>query len=129
MKMKNLFVLVLVFVASTAFAQAAINPPTSAELTAFLATIGGLKGASAMAIAAFAVQGILLFFRSSFGNLAGIYQLLIVNAMTLVAGILALMMSGQSFLQALLNSQTLAMIQVFAHQVLTQFGKKNEDQK
>lgn len=129
MKMKNWLVLGSLFIASVAFAQTAITPPTTAELAAFLATIGGLKGASAMVITAFAVQGILLFFRSSFGNLAGIYQLLIVNGMTLVAGVLALMMSGQTFLQALLNSQTLAMIQVFAHQLRTQFGKKNEDQK
>jgi hypothetical protein len=124
--MKWLSFIVLMLLSFAALAQGeVIVAPTGEELLKFLQSIGGLKGAGALAIAVVAVQGLLLFFRSSFAKFSGAYQLLVVNALSLVAGVVALKVSGGvEWSAALLHSQTLAALQVFAHQVLKQVTKK-----
>lgn len=112
-----------------AFAQEVIVPPTSDEIMNWLKAIGGLKGATALAIAVFVVQGIMLFFRSQLASFAGVWQLLIVNGLTLVFGVLALKLSGVDWVSCLLSSQTLAALQVFIHQLITQIKKHPEDVK
>lgn len=133
--MRNVFVflfmalLVPLFVFAQEAAQAVAAVPVEPqidELMKFFASIGGLKGASAMAIAVVVVQGLLLFFRSALARFAGIYQLLIVNGLTLIAGILGLKMSGVDWASAILHSQTLAALQVFANQIWKQYQKKDE---
>lgn len=123
--MKWLGFIVLMLLSFAALAQGdVIVPPTGDELIKLLQSVGGLKGASALAIAVVAVQALLLFFRSSFAKFSGASQLLIVNALTLVAGVLALKVSGGvEWSAALLHSQTLAALQVFFHQVLKQVKK------
>jgi hypothetical protein len=104
-----------------------VAPPSTEDISAFLSAIGGAKGAGTMAIIALIVQGLLLMFRSTIGKFAGIYQLLIVNGLTLLAGVIGLKMTGMDWGSALLHSQTLATFQVFAHQVWKQFGKLPAD--
>lgn len=101
-----------------------IEPPTPEEIMAFLAAIGGLKGASILAIVAVVVQGIMLALRSPLGKLAGKVRLVIVLGLTLVGGVLGLMVSGVDLLNALMHSTTLAAMQVLANQIYKQFIKK-----
>jgi hypothetical protein len=96
-----------------------------------LETVGGLQGAGMLAAVAFIVQLLMKIIQSEkfmggkIGNLAGKWRLLIVNGLSLVGGIIALMAppTNQSFIQAALNSQTLAMAMVFGNQIMKQFGK------
>ena len=122
--MKMLSVLVCLLFAFAALAQGeVIVPPSGDELIKFLQSLGGLKGAGTAAIVVIVVQGLLLFFRSSFAKFAGISQILIVNGLTLIAGVIALKAQGMELSVALLHSQTIAAFQVFAHQVFKQVSK------
>jgi enamine deaminase RidA (YjgF/YER057c/UK114 family) len=122
--MKMLCLLIGLLLAFAALAQGeVIAPPTGDELVTFLQSLGGLKGAGSIAIIVIAVQGLLLFFRSSFAKFSGAFQILIVNGLTLIAGVIALKAQGMELSVALLHSQTIAAFQVFAHQVLKQVSK------
>lgn len=106
-----------------AYAQVNTESPTAEEIKAFLDSlnaVGGLKG-SALIMAV--VQGLMLMARSSIGNLAGKYKLLILTGLTLAASILAGLSQGQSFIAALLSGGALATLQVFIHQIMVQMGK------
>jgi type IV secretory pathway VirB2 component (pilin) len=122
--MRLLSLLVLFVISFAALAQGeVIVPPTGDELVKLLQSIGGAVGAGTLAIVAVVVQGVLLFFRSSFAKFAGIWQLVIVNGLTLAVGVVALKAQGVEWSAALLHSQTLAALQVLVHQVWKQLSK------
>lgn len=118
------FFTVLALFASLAIAQDVIVPPSGEELKALLAALGGLKGASSMAIVAIVVQALLFFFRSSFAKFSGAWQLLIVNFLTLVGSFIALKSQGMDVLAILTHSQVLTAGQVFLHQLFKKFTKE-----
>lgn len=95
-------------------------------LKQLLAGLGGLKGASALGIAVFVIQGVLLFFRTQLAAFAGKWRLLIVTGLSLVIGVLALSMAGVSWTSALVHANTLAAVQVFIHQLVKQLSEKSE---
>lgn len=109
-----------------AFAADVIEPPSQMDIMAFLAALGGLKGASALVIAAAVVQGIMLALRSSVGNFLGKWRLTAVLLLSVVAGVIALRISGVSLGAALMHSTTLAALQVLANQIYKQFFEKKD---
>lgn len=116
--------LTLLFVmCSVALAQDVIVAPSADDLQAIMSAIGGLKGASSLAIVAVVVQGLLLVFRSSFAKFSGAFQLLIVNGLTLVGAFVALKAQGMPVLAIITNAQVLTAAQVFVHQLIKQFSK------
>lgn len=102
-----------------------IAPPTAAEISKFLEALGGAKGLGTLGIIALIVQGLMLLLKSTVGKFAGVYQLLAVNLLTLITGIIGLKMSGMDWGSAILHSQSLAAFQVFLHQAWKQFQKKD----
>lgn len=108
-----------------AFADEVIVPPSIDELAALLTSLGGLKGAGALAVAAVVVQGLMLALRSKLGEVAGKWRLLLVYLFSVVSGVVALRISGVDLSAALLHTQTLAALQVLAHQCIVQFGKSS----
>lgn len=123
-KFLSIFAFCLFFVGLKAFADDAVIPPTADEFGALLASLGGLKGASFVAIAVVVVQGIMLLLRSKLGEMAGKYRLLIVYLLSVVGGVLALRIAGVDLGAALLHTQTLAALQVLVNQVIKQFFQK-----
>ena len=114
---------------SPVFAQVAgdvLAEPSSAEIMAFLAALGGLKGAGSLAIAAAVVQAIMLLLRSSLGSFAGKAKLTIVLLLSVVSGVIALKLNGVELGAALLHSSTMASFQVFLNQVYKQFFAKED---
>ena len=98
------------------------------ELLNFITSI---KGAGSLAIIAGAVQLLMMLLKTPFiskfiPKLTGVTKILIVSGLTVVSGVIALMVEGQTFLAALLSSANLAAIQVFANQLFKQFTKKEE---
>lgn len=119
-------------IVSVAFAQDAASLPTSLPadletgeaLKLLITSLGGLNGASALAAVAVGVQVLMAFFRSPLANFAGKYRLLIVSALSMVFGVLALKLSGVDWVGALVHSATLTSVMVFGNQVLKQFKKE-----
>lgn len=112
-----------------AFAQdAGVTPPSQDDWSQLLASLNGLKGAGALAIAAVVTQALMLALRSKLGEYAGKYRLLAVSLISLVSGILALSAAGVNGPALFLHGTTLAAFQVFANQLIKQFGteKGNE---
>ena len=96
---------------------------TSQALEAFMQSLGGLKGATALGISFAVVQAIMLFFRTPLAAFAGKWRLVIVTGLSLVVGTLGLALSGLPVGAALLHSQTFAALQVFINQIFKQFQK------
>ena len=116
--------------ASIAPLASSIVPPTGDDFSSLLKGIGGVKGAGTLAVIALIVQALMFFFRTQLASFAGVWQLIIVNGLTLVGGVVSLMLvDHQIFLQAILNSQVLGMAQIWGHQVYNQIQKKPEDEK
>ena len=134
----NLILLALIAILGALVVSLIINPvfaqiagdvmaePSSVEIMAFLSALGGIKGAGALGIAAMAVQGLMLLFRSKLGSFAGKFKLLLVLLLSLVSGVIALKMHGVDLGAALLHSSTMASFQVFANQVYKQFFAKED---
>lgn len=118
--MKKIFFLVLAVLPIIAFGED-VAPVTLDDIMKFIGAIGGLKGLGALGIAAVAVQGLILVFRSQFIKLSGNAKLLVVTGLTLISGVLSLMLTGLDLPAALLHSTTLAAVQVFLNQIYKEF--------
>lgn len=102
--------------------------PTADWLMMLIAAIGGMKGMSALGIAAAVSQLLLKLMSTPLAKFSGKYKLLAVTGLTLISGVLGLMMIGNiSIMAALMHSTTLAAFQVFVHQIWKQFVAKSAE--
>jgi len=95
--------------------------PDSDFWTQLISFLGGLKGASVLAVVYGLVQVAMTFFNTSLGSVAGIWKLAVVSFLTIVGTILGQVMSGVPFLQALLNGSVLTAVSVFINEVIKHF--------
>ncbi len=127
----------LFFLGAYAVAQAVaptvppiVPPVTDSDfMTTLLAAVGGLKGASALGIAAAVVQILLKFAGTSWGGgllnkMSGVGKLAVVTVLTLAAGVLGLMVTGVPLGAALTHSTVLASVMVYVNQWVQQIGKQ-----
>lgn len=122
-----LFTLSIMFtIAAVAAETGVIVPPSQEEMAALMASLLGLKGAGALVIAAVVTQAVMLALRSKLGEVAGKWRLLIVYALSIVTGVLALRIAGVDLSAALTHANTLAAFQVFINQAFKQFFQKDE---
>lgn len=137
MKLGKLFLTIaLLFLPFLVFAQEAVPPATGSPLidantTEFLKylidSLGGLKGASALAIAGVVVQALIKLMNLPitnkwFSEAEGWLKLTIVSGLTLVSGVIGLMtVGGLSIGAALVHSTTLAALMVFGNQIIQHF--------
>ena len=89
--------------------------PLGDFLKAVTASLGSWKGLGMLGIAALVVQLLMLLFRTTLMNWAAKWRLLLVYVLSIGAGYMALMVAGASWSEALLNSNTLAAVQVFVN--------------
>jgi len=121
--MRKLIVMLFALVSVRAFADVTDTIPTDQWLGELFGVLGGLKGASALAIAAVATQVVMKLAQTPLAAVAGKWRLTAVCVLSLAAAVLTQMAAGSSFVAALVNGSTLAAVQVLAHQVWTQFNK------
>lgn len=120
-----LFLLAL-FVPAVALAQAASMPVDldwSQSLNLIMQAIGGMKGAGALGIAMGVTQIIMRLVQSPLGNYAGKYKLLVYTGVSMVAGVLALKLTGIDWIGALTNSAVITAVGTFVHQIILQTKK------
>lgn len=124
-----LFIVGLFFTPFFAIAQEA-SIPTDQFLMYLLQSLGGIKGASVLAIVGIVIQIVIKFLNSEicnqvFKNFTGLGKLIAISAFTLVGGIVSLMVStGMNFWAALFHATTLNAIMVLANQFLQQSKKQ-----
>lgn len=123
--------LCLVLLPMTVFAQELSQITDLEFLQNFLSFVGGLKGAGALASVAAGVQLVMKliqtpFFAKMLPKITSAQKLLMVTGLSVVGGVLALMSTGSTLLQALLHSTTLAALQVFGNQLFKQFVEKKK---
>lgn len=97
-----------------------VPPVTAGDWDAFLAAIGGARGAGVMGVIVAVIQVLLLVLKSPLGWLAGPYKLLLITVLTLFLGVTGLKLDGFDWQTALMHSTTLASFQVFLHQMWKQ---------
>jgi hypothetical protein len=93
-------------------------------------SLGGLKGAGAMAIGAIIVQVLIMFLKTPFvdqifHSFATPMKLLVIMGLSVVSGIISLMISGLSLPAALMHSTTLGLAMAFVNQLITYYEQKN----
>lgn len=104
-----------------------IDQHTSEFLKLLIDSLGGLKGASSLAIAGVVVQLLIKAMNlpavgKLFSEAQGWLKLLIVTGLSLVAGVIGLMTAGGLTLgAALVHSTTLAALMVFGNQLIQHF--------
>lgn len=119
--MKKLMVLGL-FLAVSCFAGVTDPLPDSSFWAAVLGFIGSVKGMSVLALAAAATQLAMVFFRTSYGNVAGKFKISIVLGLSVVLTLIGALASGANFFGALVSGPVLAAIQVFVYELYKQFS-------
>jgi hypothetical protein len=114
---------VLTLIVLKAFAQEVV-PPSTEELTQYLAILAGIGGLKGAALAVAVVQGLMLFFRTPLANFAGKWKLVVVSGLSFIMAFLAIMVTGASWQSALFNGAVLSAFQVFANQAYKQATEK-----
>lgn len=104
--------------------------PNGEFINLLIASLGGLKGASTLAIVGIVVQIIIKALNlpiagKLFSESKGWIKLLIVSGLTLVGGVTGLMsVEKLSFAAALIHSTTLTALMVFGNQLIQHFSPK-----
>lgn len=111
-----------------ALAQAASAPTDALDYGAALSELvklaSTLKGAGALAITVAIVQGLMLALRTPLADKLGKWKLTALLGLSCVASFVSALAAGATFGAALLSGPLLAAVQVFAHQLFTQFTEK-----
>lgn len=129
--MKPIFWLLLSVILSPVVTFALMASPSPSEPTIdewvhFLMGLKGLSGFGALGIAAAVVQGSIFLFRSHWIPLEGKKKLMLVQALTIVSGVIALRTQSFDWFSSFIHANTLGAVQVFLHQVYKQFTDKGD---
>jgi hypothetical protein len=132
--MLKLLFLAPLLVSVSAYAQDTgvpdVDPITTEDFFHYLmSSFGGLKGATALVIAAFVVQAIIRLLKtplmnSFFLRIGGQWKITIVTGLTVVAGVIGLVSAGVPISAALVHSTTLSAFLVFMNQIYRQFTQR-----
>lgn len=119
-RITSLFIFLFTF-SSLCFGQDVLDAPTASEWISLINSLGGLAGASYVAIAMFSVQLIMFLIRNKMAEFLGRAKLLVFYALNTAAVVLGLILADVDWSMALVHANTFAALQVFAHQVVKHF--------
>lgn len=117
-----------------AFAQTAdipVPPSTTQDVIQAIAElVGGVKGASTLAIVALAVQLLSKFVLSPLWESLGLdpkYKFLVFALSSIAGAVVPLMIQGQTFLAAISNGAVLLLLMQYGHRIYELFFEKPKD--
>lgn len=126
--MRMVFMIVLMcLVPTSVMAQVAlptelVEVDTADALMFLLQSLGGIKGASTLAIVVLVSQLLMKFVATPLLKLDGAMKLLIISGLTIVGGVAGLMIqTGIDLGAALMHSSILAALSTYVHQLYKQF--------
>ena len=126
-----LLTLATLFTFNNLYAQVLDTPmESSAFFELLIKSLGGLKGASTLAIVGIVVKLLVAFANSElfgkvFKNLTGAWKITIILFLSLVGGVVSLMtVNGLEFAAALVHSTTMGSFLVLTNQLYKQFFEK-----
>ena len=126
---KFIFGLLMLMLSCLALAQGdVIILPVGDDWSSLLTAIGGLKGASALTIVFVVVKVLALLFRTPLGKFAGLWQLIIINGLMAVLGVLGAKLAGAEWLPSIVSGTNLALVSLFGNQIFKQVFKKGKDE-
>lgn len=96
-------------------------------LSGAVSLVGSLKGASALAIAAAAVQIVMLAMRTKLAEFTGLWRWFVYSGLSLVAMVLAAKVAGAPWTSALLNAPVMTALGNWLHQLPMQAAKAKEE--
>ena len=99
------------------------EPLPDASIQAVLDFLRKLPGATGAGIAAAVTQLLLVFFRTSLANFAGVWKLVIVTLLAWAGAGFDALAEGSPLIPALFTGTGLAAFQVFFNQLIKQIGK------
>jgi len=129
----RMFIIIsLVLMSTMAFCQEVLPVTTNEDFIKWvIATIGALKGASPYVIAGIVVELILKIFSTEmfgfmFKKLKGHVKLTIVLSLSYVAGVIALLISGETWMASLMNAASISAFLVLFNQIYKQYIVKKD---
>ncbi len=123
---KLLAALAVLLLPLVAFAQTAPDAPLAYgdALGELVKLIESLKGASALAITLAVTQALMLALRTPLADKLGKWKLTALLGLSCVLSLISAKIAGASWGAAFLSGPLLAAVQVFGHQLFTQFTEK-----
>lgn len=128
---KILLLLCMMFLSFAALGQEVVAMPTEDFIKLFLESLGGIKGASTLAIVAIALKLLFAFLHSEIAGKFGFMRkmnsglkLFLILSISYVSGVVGLMSSGLSLGAALIHSTSMSALIVVLNQAYKKFIEK-----
>lgn len=113
----------MVSTSTAVYTAPALGDPSKEDIAGLIAAIGGIKGASTLAIVMLICQILMVVMKSKLGAFSGGWQLVIVTGLSMIGTVVGYaMVNGTSIGAALVSGVGLAAVQVFGHQILGKLG-------
>lgn len=126
----RLFVVFALALPLAVAAQTVVDPlPVGDFLREALNFLKSLKGTTPLAIVAAFVQLTIVFFRTPFGNFAGIWKLVVVTALSVVYALVSGLLQGHGFIDSILSGGSISAWSVLINEVLKHFKQMRVAQK
>lgn len=121
--------LILPVFITAAVSAGEISPEQWTQFQMFLEAMKGMKGFGTLTVAGIVVQLLLTIIKANSTKIPGRYQIFLVQALSIIAGVIGLRLADFDWASAFLHSNTLGAVQVFLNQIykqLTETEKKYE---
>jgi len=103
-----------------------IPPEQWTQFQQFLESLKGTHGLGQMGLAAIVVQVLMYFIKQNYPRLPGKWRIIILQGLSIAAGVLGLRIAEFDWASAFLHANTIGAFQVFAHSIWKEWTKTDE---
>lgn len=114
------------FVVTAGIYATEITPEQLSQFQTFVESIKGSKGVGQMSLSVIVVQALMYVLKENFPKMKGNHRILILQALTVIVGMIGLRFGDFDLASAFTHANTLGAIQVFLYQLWKQFTEAEE---